>query len=147
MDRGAWWAAVYGIAQGQTWLKRLSSSSRSSEKELKFQVGYQKTTQRNKYRIWRRGMQAYLSLLHFSDTAFFANWFVATLPWTSPAVPFSNSVCSLLVSVSHFGYSCNNISNFFIIMIFIMVICDQGSLIFLQLLWGIPNCTYIQWWT
>ena len=26
-DGGAWWAAVYGIAQGQTQLKRLSSSS------------------------------------------------------------------------------------------------------------------------
>ena len=26
-DRGAWWAAVYGVAQGQTRLKRLSSSS------------------------------------------------------------------------------------------------------------------------
>ena len=26
-DRGAWWAAVYGISQSQTWLKRLSSSS------------------------------------------------------------------------------------------------------------------------
>ena len=25
-DRGAWWAAVYEVAQGQTWLKRLSSS-------------------------------------------------------------------------------------------------------------------------
>ena len=24
-DRGAWWAAVYGVAQSQTWLKRLSS--------------------------------------------------------------------------------------------------------------------------
>ena len=28
-DRGAWWAAIYGIAQSQTRLKRLSSSSRS----------------------------------------------------------------------------------------------------------------------
>ena len=27
---GAWWAAVYGVAQSQTRLKRLSSSSRSS---------------------------------------------------------------------------------------------------------------------
>ena len=27
-DRGAWWAAVYGIPQSQTRLKRLSSSSR-----------------------------------------------------------------------------------------------------------------------
>ena len=25
-DGGAWWAAVYGVTQGQTWLKRLSSS-------------------------------------------------------------------------------------------------------------------------
>ena len=28
-DRGAWWAAVYGVAQGRTQLKRLSSSSNS----------------------------------------------------------------------------------------------------------------------
>ena len=26
-DRGAWWAAIYGVAQSWTWLKRLSSSS------------------------------------------------------------------------------------------------------------------------
>ena len=29
MDRGAWWAAVYGVTQSQTRLKRLSSSSSS----------------------------------------------------------------------------------------------------------------------
>ena len=29
-DGGAWWAALYGVAQSQTWLKRLSSSSSSS---------------------------------------------------------------------------------------------------------------------
>ena len=28
-DGGAWWAAVYGVAQGRTQLKRLSSSSNS----------------------------------------------------------------------------------------------------------------------
>ena len=28
--RGAWWAAVYGVTQSRTWLKRLSSSSSSS---------------------------------------------------------------------------------------------------------------------
>ena len=27
MDRGAWWAAVYGVAQSRTWLKQLSSSN------------------------------------------------------------------------------------------------------------------------
>ena len=31
MDRGAWWAAVYGVAQSWAWLKRLSSSSRELE--------------------------------------------------------------------------------------------------------------------
>ena len=29
-DRGAWWAAVYGVSQSRTRLKRLSSSSSSS---------------------------------------------------------------------------------------------------------------------
>ena len=32
-DGGAWWAAVYGVAQGRTRLKRLSSSSSSSSRE------------------------------------------------------------------------------------------------------------------
>ena len=31
MDRGAWWAAVYGVAQCQTRLKQLSSSSSSCD--------------------------------------------------------------------------------------------------------------------
>ena len=31
-DRGAWWAAVYGVAQSRTQLKRLSSSSSSSNR-------------------------------------------------------------------------------------------------------------------
>ena len=30
-DRGAWWAAVYGVTQSQIWLKRFSSSSSSKE--------------------------------------------------------------------------------------------------------------------
>ena len=29
-DGGAWWAAVYGVAQSRTWLKQLSSSSSST---------------------------------------------------------------------------------------------------------------------
>ena len=31
-DGGAWWAAVYGVAQSQTRLKRLSSSSSMADK-------------------------------------------------------------------------------------------------------------------
>ena len=30
-DGGAWWAAIYGVTQGRTRLKRLSSSSRLLE--------------------------------------------------------------------------------------------------------------------
>ena len=29
-DGGVWWAAIYGVAQSRTWLKRLSSSSSSN---------------------------------------------------------------------------------------------------------------------
>ena len=35
-DGGAWWAAVYGVAQSQTQLKRLSSSSSSSSRGTYF---------------------------------------------------------------------------------------------------------------
>ena len=33
-DGGAWWAAVYGVAQSRTWLMRLSPSSSSSSSFL-----------------------------------------------------------------------------------------------------------------
>ena len=33
-DGGAWWAAIYGVSQSQTWLKWLSSSSSSSRSSL-----------------------------------------------------------------------------------------------------------------
>ena len=38
MDRGAWWAAVYGVAQSRTRLKRLSSSSSSSSSIQKTKI-------------------------------------------------------------------------------------------------------------
>ena len=38
-DRGAWWAAIYGVAQSQTRLKRLSSSSSSTSRSLGFPGG------------------------------------------------------------------------------------------------------------
>ena len=37
MDRGAWWAAVHGVAQSRTRLKRVSNSSSSSNR-----VGYRR---------------------------------------------------------------------------------------------------------
>ena len=37
-DGGAWWAAVYGVAQSQTRLKRLSSSNRIISRGLNFSL-------------------------------------------------------------------------------------------------------------
>ena len=39
-DRGAWWAAIYGVAQSRTWLKQLSSSSSSSGYTGEFTVSF-----------------------------------------------------------------------------------------------------------
>ena len=39
-DRGAWWAAVYGVAQSQTQLKRLSSSSILSLLKILFSTSF-----------------------------------------------------------------------------------------------------------
>ena len=44
MDREAWWASVYGVAQSRTQLKRLSSSS-SSFQNFKIMNFYYLTTQ------------------------------------------------------------------------------------------------------
>ena len=38
-DGGAWWAAVYGVAQSRTRLKRLSRSSSSSHKGRRRRLG------------------------------------------------------------------------------------------------------------
>ena len=35
---GAWWTAIYGVAQSQPWLKRLSSSSSSSNSMLSYTI-------------------------------------------------------------------------------------------------------------
>ena len=39
-DSGAWWAAVYGVAQSRTRLKRLSSSSSSSSNLISTLLGH-----------------------------------------------------------------------------------------------------------
>ena len=43
-DGGAWWAAVYGVAQSRTRLKRVSSSSSSSSKQVLWALGETATT-------------------------------------------------------------------------------------------------------
>ena len=44
-DRGAWWAAIYGVAQSRTQLKRLSSSSSSQSLQGKSGLRSHKNTQ------------------------------------------------------------------------------------------------------
>ena len=67
--------------------------------------------------------------------------FVAILHLTSVC---SNSICSLYVSMSHFDDS-HNVLSFFIIIIFVMMICDQGSLMLLStIVWGTINYTHLR---
>ena len=49
-DRGAWWVAVYEVAQSQTWLKRLSSSSMCSLTWIKILPQTQSTM--DSYKCW-----------------------------------------------------------------------------------------------
>lgn len=68
---------------------------------------------------------SYLALLCFADTVSLADRrSVAALLQQVPRDHFSSSIFSLLISVSHFGNSCN-ISKFFSIFIFGVVICDH----------------------
>ena len=75
-------------------------------------------------------------ILRFCFAFFFLNLFVAALHWTFDQCHFSNSICSLCVSVSCFGNSWTILS-FFIIIVFVMGICD---------LWRYyGNCSGVPW--
>ena len=110
------------------------------------------------FRIFRAvKLQAYLILLHFTllclvDTEVCFVFLQIEGLW-QPCLQlvcwryFSNSICSLHVSVSHCGNS-QNISNFFIILTLFIVICDQWSLMLLLLLfWDTVNHRLTRWWT
>lgn len=93
-------------------------------------------------------MQGYLvllclALLHSEDIAFFINWkFEAILHPSSLLRPFYNSMGLLPVSVWHVGNPCK-ISNFIIIIISYIVICNvQSYMLLLKLFWGATNCLY-----
>ena len=57
-DGGAWWAAVYGVAQSRTQLKQLSSSSSS----MQLMMGEIKEVEG---RSKREGIYVYMELIHY----------------------------------------------------------------------------------
>ena len=52
-DAGAWWAAVSGVAQSRTWLKRLSSSSRKTEMDTFQKSELKKTQPKTSQVLWK----------------------------------------------------------------------------------------------
>ena len=56
MDGGAWWAAVYGVAQSRTRLKRLSSSSRYDRRQQGEVFSWNKRLVRQ---VWSRDLLTY----------------------------------------------------------------------------------------
>ena len=109
-DRGAWWAAVYGVAQSWTWLKRLSSSS-SSRKMGKKQGGWVMDYWASIWLLPREGSSAqWLVTTHTFSTG---HWKLAREPrWVSlwphalwlrtfslpgPGTPWSSTFYSHLV--------------------------------------------------
>ena len=62
-DGGAWWAAVYGIAQSRTWLKRLNSSSSST---LDWSIPWREEPGRLQSMGLQRVRHDWTTSLHFS---------------------------------------------------------------------------------
>ena len=73
-DGGAWWAAVYGVAQSRTRLTRLSSSSSNSKTAKKSRWGFHKcmqtSIQYNNYyckSLGTRGHTGHLEILYIDE--------------------------------------------------------------------------------
>ena len=89
-DGGAWWAAVYGVAQSQTRLKRLSSSGSSSSPHSTSQISSLPRPVRSKPErtIWSNGHQGAVTPLRSSvetETCFFRRW--SAMQETTISVP------------------------------------------------------------
>ena len=116
------WVVVYSSFLRMRWLLK------------EFQVVFV-CLARDRYSVQLYLMSLCFAVFHFTDNGFFVFKQIEGL-WQSYNKQvcqhhFSSSIHSLRVSGSHFGNS-YNISNFFItIIIFIMVTCDQWSLMLL----------------
>ena len=68
-DGGAWWAAVYGVAQSRTWLKRLSSSSSNFFQHYEKLMTYLNGTKQSNI------IFIYKGILQISSTSFLSQQF------------------------------------------------------------------------
>ena len=85
-DGGAWWAAVSGVAQSQTWLTQLGSSSSSSSVQSLSCVQLFATP-------WTAACKASLSIINSCSPS---QWCLLTI--SSSVVPFSSWLQSFLAS-------------------------------------------------
>ena len=83
-DGGPWWAAIYGVAQSRTWLKRLSSSSSDLTQDL---LSYTSASQRSKMNppgLWSfRRLQGRIQFLGLSSLQWlptsYGTWFPSSI--------------------------------------------------------------------
>ena len=94
VDRGAWWAAVHGVAQSWTWLMRLSSSSMEFGMDLITLLCLKWTT--NKDLLYSTGNSAQCYVAAWIKVRFGREW---TYMYTYGWVP------------SLFTWNCQNIVN------------------------------------
>ena len=77
-DGGAWWAAVYGVAQSRTRLKRLSNSSSSRSWEGSFSHISQNLNNREQFNFWaflrNGGWRFYIQRNSFFNFFFVLLW-------------------------------------------------------------------------
>ena len=76
-DGGAWWAAVYGVAQSRTWLKRLSSSSSSSSSMVMFSAAALFTIAKSWKQLKCPLVDKYINkmwYIHTIEIIFFKKW-------------------------------------------------------------------------
>ena len=67
-DREAWWAAIYGVAQNWTWLKRLSSNSLLLRVQLLLFGSQLPYTKKKKEKIYKNNL---LDRLFFSQSTLY----------------------------------------------------------------------------
>ena len=103
-DGGAWWAAIYGVAQSRTWLKWLSSSSSSSQR-----IGASASTSvlpMNTQGWFPLGFTGLISLLSkgfsrvFSSTTIWKHQFFSA----QPSLWSNSHICAWLLEKHSFDY-------------------------------------------